>query len=166
MAYQGSYIWRLRQKVGATRLITATVDVLPVDERGRVKLVFTNHIGAWTSVGGHVELGDSWGSAAVNELKEEAGITADKADLELFATISGAGRIYEYQDGTTQPFTNIYLIKKWREESEPTDTEEVKKTKWVSLAEARKLDLNEHTRRIIAAYERYLATGKIQVIEE
>jgi ADP-ribose pyrophosphatase YjhB (NUDIX family) len=167
MGYIGSYIWQIRQKVGSKRLITATADVLSVDKNGRIKLVFTNHFNSWTLVGGHVEPGDSWGDAAIHELEEEAGIIADKENLELFATISGPGRIYHYQDGTTQAFTNVYLIKKWQKEIKPTDDEEISKTKWVSIAEAKKLeDLNDHTRRMIEAYEKYLETGKIQVIEE
>jgi ADP-ribose pyrophosphatase YjhB (NUDIX family) len=166
MGYVGSYIWQIRQKVGSKRLLTATVDVLPIDGNGRIKLVFQNHSGAWTIVGGNVEYGDSWGDAAIHELEEEAGITADKKDLELFATISGPGRIYHYQDGTTQAFTNIYIIRKWQKETDPTDDEEISETKWFSIAEAKKLDLNVHARRIIEAYERYLETGEIQVIEE
>lgn len=147
-------------------VITATVDVLAVDTKGRLKMVLTNHIGKWTLVGGHVEPGDSWASAAINELEEEAGIIANKADLELFATISGGGRIYHYQDGDTRPFTVIYLIKKWSEERMPGDDEEVAKTKWASLEEAKKMDINDHTQNIIEAYERYLDTGKLQEIEE
>jgi 8-oxo-dGTP pyrophosphatase MutT (NUDIX family) len=166
MGYVGSYIWKIRQKVGRETLLTATVDVLPVRSDGKVKLVLPSHFDYWATVGGHVELGDSWGSAAINELEEEAGIVADKADLELIATISGAGRIYHYQDGDTQPFTNLYLIRKWSSEHAPSDDEEVVKTKWVSLDEARKLDLNARTAQILDAYEKYLETGEIQAIEE
>jgi ADP-ribose pyrophosphatase YjhB (NUDIX family) len=166
MGYVGSYVWRIRQKVGSERLITATVGVLPIDESGRIKMVFTNHFGLWTHVGGHVELGDSWGDAVVHELAEEAGIFADKKDLELFATVSGPSRIYHYQDGTTQSFTNVYLIKKWQKEINPTDDEEVSRTRWMSLAEIKKLKTHDLTRLIIGAYEKYLETGEMQAVDD
>ncbi len=41
MGYVGSYVWQLRQKVGDKKLLTTTVDVLPVDEVGRVKLIYS-----------------------------------------------------------------------------------------------------------------------------
>ncbi|MDR1196866.1 MAG: NUDIX hydrolase [Candidatus Nomurabacteria bacterium] len=166
MGYVGSYIWQIRQKVGSQRLITATVGVLPVDESSRIKMVFVNHFGLWMHIGGHVELGDSWETAVIHELKEEAGILTNKENLELFATISGPGRIYHYQDGTTQSFTNVYLVKKWQEEIRPTDDEEISKTKWMSLAEIKKLKTHNLTRLIIEAYEKYLETGKVQTVED
>jgi ADP-ribose pyrophosphatase YjhB (NUDIX family) len=159
-------MWQLRQKVGRMTVQATTVDTIPVRADGKIKLVFAPHLKSWTTAGGHVELSDSWGSAAIHELEEEAGIVANKADLELFATISGPGRIYHYSDGDTRPFTIIYLIKKWQEEHAPSDDEEVIDTKWVTLDEARRLKINEHIERILDAYEKYLETGKIQAIEE
>ena len=167
MGYVDSYYWRLRQKVGDQRLITATVDVLPVRSDGKIKIVFEKCQNYWSTVGGHVELGDSWSSAAIHELKEEAGIIANEDDLELFATVSGSGRIYEYPDGTTQPFSNCYVIKKWLSEGELTDDEEIEQGKWISIEEAKKLsNLDTSALRIIKSYEKYLKTGRVQVIEE
>lgn len=166
MGYIGSYVWKLRQKVGSARIITATVDVLPVNSEGEIKFVYVEHLKWWSVVGGHVEEGDSWASAALHELEEEAGIIARKDDLELFATISGPGRVYRYADGETQPFTNIYLCRSWQNEGDPIDTEEVQKTRWMSIDEARKHGTNPHVERILDAYERYLKTGKAQAIEE
>lgn len=166
MGYVGSYMWKLRQKVGNMRVLTATVDVLPIDSSGRIKFVYAEHFKHWSIVGGHVEPGDSWASAALQELKEEAGITASEDNLELFATISGPGHIYTYADGETQPFTVIFLCKNWLDEGTPTDSEEVKETKWMSVEEARQHGTNPHVEKILTAYEKYLETAKIQMIEE
>lgn len=167
MGYVNSYYWKLRQKIGKQRLVTATVDVLPVRSDGKIKLVFEKWPNHWSTVGGHAELGESWNSAAINELKEEAGIVAHKDDLELFATISGAGRIYQYPDGSTQAFSNCYVVKKWSFEDKLTDEEEIGQTKWFSINEVKELDnLDSSARLIIEAYEEFLKTSKVQMIEE
>ncbi len=166
MGYVGSYVWQLRQKVGNKTLITATVDVLPIDRDGRVKLVYANHFDYWSNVGGHVELGDSWESAALNELREEAGITASKEDLELFATMSGEGRVYHYSDGDTQPFTLVFLCRNWESEDLPSDKEEVSKTEWLTLEEAKAKKTNPHTARLLEAYGEYQKTGRVQMVVE
>ena len=51
MGYVGSYVWQLRQKVGDKKLLTTTVDVLPVDEAGRVKLIYAKAFDRWSTVG-------------------------------------------------------------------------------------------------------------------
>lgn len=39
MSYVGSYVWKLRQKVGPMRVLTVTVDVLPINDKGEVKMM-------------------------------------------------------------------------------------------------------------------------------
>lgn len=63
------------------------------------------HVNGWSCVSGHVELGDSWSSAALHELEEEAVIITTGEHLIPFAAISGPDRIFHYQDDDTQPFT-------------------------------------------------------------
>lgn len=166
MSYKNSFVYNLRQKVGDMRLITATVDVVPVREDGKAKLVYNKQFDYWTTVGGHVELGDSWQSAAVHELSEEGGITAREEDMELVATMSGPGRIYEYPDGTTQPFTLVFICRNWESEANPTDTEEIASAEWVSFDEAITKSTNSRTKLILDACRKYLETGKIQHIVE
>lgn len=166
MSYQDSHIYKVRQKVGDMRLITATINVLPINKRGEIKVVRANQFGYWTGIGGHVELGDSWQSAALHELEEEGGITARPEDLELYATISGPGRIYQYQDGTTQPFTLAFLCRHWKSESAPTDPEEISATAWVSIDEARARSADPRFIMLLDAYENYLKTGKVQMVVE
>lgn len=166
MSYQDSHIYQVRQKVGDIRLITATVNVLPINQDGKIKLVRANQFGYWTGVGGHVELGDSWQSAALHELEEEAGIIAEPNDLELYATISGPGRIYEYPDGTTQPFTLAFLCRHWQSESVPTDAEEISQTAWLTLDEARARSADRRFLMLLDAYEVYLKSGQVQMVVE
>lgn len=166
MGYIGSYIWQARQKVGNMRLLTATVDVLPVNAEGKIKLVYAEHVGGWSIVGGHVEPGDSWASAALNELREEAGIIADKKDLIPWATISGPSRIFKYQDGDTQPFTLIFLVKTWQSENLPEDTDEVSQTEWFSIEDALSMNITPWLRTILHAHQIYENTGDFQMIEE
>lgn len=64
MGYKGLYIWKLRQKVGRDRLLTVTVDVLPVNQAGQVKLAYVKEFDRWNTIGDHAEEGDSFRSAA------------------------------------------------------------------------------------------------------
>lgn len=159
-------MWELRQKVGDMRVITATVDVLPVNSRGEIKLVYSSVFDCWSVVGGHVEHGDSWSSAAIKELGEEAGIVAREEDLIPFGALSGPERIFHYHDGDTQPFTLCFLIRKWESEGEQTDTEEVPENGWFSLDEALAMPLTPWARNVLLGYQKYLEEGKFQMIED
>lgn len=164
MSYAGSYMWQLRQKVGNMCLLTTTVDVLPINENGEIKLVYAPHVNGWSCVGGHVEFGDSWQSAALHELEEEAGIVATEADLIPFGAISGPERIFHYQDGDSQPFTLCFLVKHWQSEGAQTDTEEVTTNGWFMLEDALKMEITPWCRNLLLGYREYLKTGQFQLI--
>jgi 8-oxo-dGTP pyrophosphatase MutT (NUDIX family) len=168
MGYINSYIWKLRQKIGRDLVITPTVDVLPINSKGQVKLAISAQFGidTWSVVGGHVEPGDSWLSAALNELEEEAGIVAKPENLVPWATVSGAKRIFHYADGDTQPFTLIFLVKDWDSENTATDDEEVLENGWFDIDEALQMKLTTWCRQILLAYKEYSATGEFQMIEQ
>jgi 8-oxo-dGTP pyrophosphatase MutT (NUDIX family) len=166
MSYVGSYIWQIRQKVGEKRLITATVDVLPIAADGRIKIVYEREKSQWCVVGGHVEEGGTWLSAALNELHEEAGIVAKREDLVPWAASSGVREVTQYADGSTQPFTLVFLVRKWESESRQRDEDEISDTKWVAVDEALGMEISPRLRRILVAYKEYLETGEFQMIEE
>lgn len=159
-------MWELRQKVGDMRVITATVDVLPVNSRGEIKLVYSSVFDRWSVVGGHVEHGDSWSSAAIKELGEEAGIVAREEDLIPFGALSGPERIFHYHDGDTQPFTLCFLIRKWESEGEQTDTEEVPENGWFSLGEALAMPITPWARNVLLGHQKYLEEEKFQMVED
>lgn len=166
MSYKDSYMYKLRQKVGDMRVITATVNVMPINAEGKVKMVYAKQFDYWTGIGGHVELGDSWQSAALAELREEGGIVAKKEDLELYVMVSGPGRVYTYADGTTQPFTLGFVCRHWDEELAPSDEEEIADTAWVDIEEAKRKTTDKRMLNMLAALDDYLKTGKVQTIIE
>ncbi len=86
--------------------------------------------------------------------------------MEIVATMSGPGRIYKYADGTTQPFTLIFICRDWESETNPTDTEEIANAEWVSFDEAIAKSANSRTKLILDACQKYLETGKVQQIIE
>lgn len=165
MGYVGSYVWQVRQKAGDMRLLTVTVDVVAVNGEGKIKIVYAPHVNGWAIAGGHAEYGDTWRTAALHELEEEAGIVARKEDLVPFAAMSGPKRIFQYQDGTTQPFTLCFLVKTWQSEGIQTDTEEVPETKWVTVEEALEMQLTASTRALLLAYREYVRTGEFQMVD-
>ncbi len=166
MSYVGSYMWNLRQKAGNMRILTATVDVLPINAKGEVKLVYAPHVNGWSCVGGHVEPGDSWSSAALHELEEEAGIVASESDLIPFGAISGPERIFHYQDGDSQPFTLCFCIQHWHHEGEQTDKEEIPENGWFSIDDALQMDITPWCRNILLGYQGYLETHTFQMIDD
>ncbi len=115
-------------------------------------------------MGGHVEDGDSWSSAALHELEEEAGIKAREEDLIPFAAISGPERIFHYPDGDTQPFTMCFAVEAWIEEVAHTDTEEITKTDWFKFDEALKMDITPWCRTILLGYQEFLRTKQFQML--
>lgn len=166
MSYQESYMWQLRQKIGNVCVITATIDVLPINKKGEIKLAYASHVDSWSCVGGHVELGDSWSSAAIHELEEEAGIITTEENLIPFGAISGPQRIFHYQDGDTQPFTLCFIVKKWDKETEQTDKEEIPTNGWFKLEDALKMQITPWCRNILLGYQRYLESGQFQMIKD
>ncbi|MDO4742304.1 MAG: NUDIX domain-containing protein [Candidatus Saccharibacteria bacterium] len=154
MSYEGSYVFNVRQKLGHETLITATVDI--VATRGNeVCLVFNKDFNAWTIPGGHVELGDSWQSAAKTEAMEEAGIIVETFDLEPFATVSGAGCQYSYANGDEVcPFTVVFACDKFTEE-DFTDVEEISEKRWVGLDELEGINIVGRTMIVLEAYKKY-----------
>lgn len=166
MSYVGSYMWKLRQKAGNMLILTATVDVLPINSEGKIKLIYASQFDSWSCIGGHVEYGDSWSSAARKELQEEAGIIAGESQLIPFGAISGPERIFHYQDGDTQAFTLCFLVREWESEGGPTDTEEAKMTGWFDIDEALGMPITPWARNVLLGYKRYLKEGSFQMMED
>lgn len=165
MSYKGSYIWQLRQKVGNKTLMTTTVDVVVINQRGYIKLVYSNEFASWSIIAGHVEQGQTYLDAALSELYEEAGIVATKDQLIPFATVSGPDNIIKYADGQTNPFTLCFVIKSWMNETDYSDKEEIGRVCWFDLEEALQLELVKNTRWTLQAYQKYLETGNFQMVE-
>ena len=59
MPYVGSYIWKIRQKIGHDPLIMPSADAIAVREDGKLMLVFNKDFNGWFFPGGYVEEGQT-----------------------------------------------------------------------------------------------------------
>ncbi len=166
MGYVGSYVWQLRQKVGQKLLLTITVDVLAIDEKGQIRLVKPFGLEKYTTPGGHAEVGDSFSTAAVNELAEETGLVTKPELLTPYAAMSGKNRVFQYPDGKTQPFTMAFFTNEWVEDQSRRD-DEIENIKLFNINQALESEeVDDYTKKIIRAYNKYQQTNQFQMIEE
>ena len=91
MSFEGSSLWRVRQKVGNDLLLWPGATVLVEDADGRILLGLRGDNGVWAMPGGGAEEGGSFAATALAELHEEVGLEADAADLIAFACVSETG---------------------------------------------------------------------------
>ncbi len=157
-------MWQLRQKVGDMLVLTPTVDTI-VEKDGKILLVQNiDKDYAWGLPAGIVEPGRSWAENAIKELEEEAMLTARPGDLTPIMTVSGGGYIFQYPDGTTQPFTLVFRTEKVTPIDAPLDKSEISAVSWFTPEEALKLPLTISAARILPAYQEYKQTGVFQQI--
>jgi len=90
MPYHGSYLWNLRNKVGADLVLMPGASVLVRNPAGQILLTKRSDNGNWCMPGGSAEIGGSFLDTALNELREETGIAAKPEDLLAFACVSRA----------------------------------------------------------------------------
>lgn len=161
MGYVGSYIWKIRQKVGHDEIMSATTDVIPIRD-DKVCMVFNKDFEAWCFPGGHAELGLTWQEAARKELFEEAGIIATDVDLKPFASVSGYRIVYHGQDPVSL-FSMTFVCGKFQER-DFEDVEEISEKRWFSFDEVRALKKSAYAAAVWDAYEKYKETGEFQQI--
>ncbi len=77
MPFEGSYLWRLRQKVGPELVLMPGAMLFLVRDEGAV--LFTRRVdnGMWCLPAGGAEVGGSFGRTAIDELREETGVEGD-----------------------------------------------------------------------------------------
>jgi ADP-ribose pyrophosphatase YjhB (NUDIX family) len=88
VGYVGSFIWRLRQRIGHDLVVTPGAVVVVLDSSNRVLLIKRTDTGDWALPGGSAEPGSTFVSTAVEELAEETGAHAGPSDLVAFASLS------------------------------------------------------------------------------
>ena len=125
MPFEGSYLWRLRQKVGADLVLIPGAMVFLV--RGDGAVLFTRRAGngQWCLPAGGAEEGSSFAVTALTELREETGVEVDPADLEAFACLSEAELhtiTYPGGDGS-HCFAMLFLARRWTGEPRPDGIE-------------------------------------------
>ena len=125
MPFEGSYLWRLRQKVGSDLVLIPGAMVFLVREDGAV--LFTRRVdnGLWCLPAGGAEEGSSFADTAITELREETGVVVDPADLVAFACLSEAElHTITYPGGdVSHCFAMLFLARRWSGEPRPDGVE-------------------------------------------
>ena len=91
------YIMNLRKYVGHEPLIGLGATTLVFNDKNEILLNLRSDTNTWGIPGGSMELHETIEETAIRELKEEAGISADK--LELVSVLSGDEYYFEYPNG-------------------------------------------------------------------
>lgn len=91
------YIMNLRKYVGHEPLIGVGATTLVFNDKNELLLNLRTDTNTWGIPGGSMELNETIEETAIRELKEEAGISADK--LELVSVLSGKDYYFEYPNG-------------------------------------------------------------------
>lgn len=162
MGFEGTTLWRVRQKVGTDLVLWPGASVMVVRDDGRVLVAHRLDNGMWAIPGGGAERGSSFTDTAVTELREEVGLDADPADLEAFACVSREDNHLEtYPNGdVTHYFGLWFVLRRWR--GEPVgDGEEMGEIAWVDLDDPPK-PLLRSTRVGFELYRAWLETGRFQ----
>src|ERR1700753_4447129 len=92
MSFEGSYLWRVRQRVGHDLVLIPGAAVAAQREDGQVLFIRRGDNGVWALPGGAAEEGGSFARTAVDELREETGLVVAEKDLVPVAGFSDAER--------------------------------------------------------------------------
>ncbi len=163
MGFEGSSLWRVRQKVGNDLLLWPGATVLVEDADGRILLGLRRDNGEWAMPGGGAEEGGSFASTALAELREEVGLEADAGDLIAFACVSEpADHLVPYANGDLTHYFGIWFaLRRWR--GEPVaDGDELLELGWFPR-EAPPTPLMHSSAVALEHYARFLETGVFQI---
>jgi len=163
LSFEGSSLWRLRQQIGRNLILWPGATVLIEDPDGRVLLGLRGDNGEWAMPGGGAEEGGSFASTALDELREEVGLHADRADLIAFACVSDPDdHVVRYPEGDVTHYFGIwFVLRRW--EGEPVaDGEELLEVRWFDRDDL-PTPLMHSSAVAFEHYARYLATGIFQV---
>lgn len=159
-AYEGSYLWRLREQVGSRLLLMPGAQVLVVDSAGRVLFQRSRDSGLWELPAGAAEPGDSFRTTAVRELQEETGLVVAAEDLVPFASLSEADvHTLTYPNGDVlHCFALCFEARRWSGELRPGADEVME----AAFFEKPPAELHPPTRVVLKLYEAYRASGVFQ----
>lgn len=91
------YISELRKIIGSRPIFLVGSCVLVLNEKGHLLLQKRTDSFDWGTIGGSLELGETFEEAAARELYEEAGLRAEQ--FELLTILSGKDMYYMYPHG-------------------------------------------------------------------
>jgi 8-oxo-dGTP pyrophosphatase MutT (NUDIX family) len=159
-AYEGSYLWEVRQQVGSRLLLMPGAQVLVVDDADRVLFQRSRDSGLWELPAGAAEPGGSFRSTAVRELFEETGLTVAEEDLVPFASLSEADlHTLNYPNGDVlHCFALCFEARRWAGDLTPDPAEVQELAFFVEPP----TDLHPPTRVVLELYGAYRTTGRFQ----
>jgi 8-oxo-dGTP pyrophosphatase MutT (NUDIX family) len=163
MSFVGSYLWRLRQKIGSGLVLMPGAMVALQREDGQVLLTRRQDTGAWCLPAGAAEEGGSFAATAIGELAEETGIEVSAPDLVPFGCLSEAGlHTIRYPNGDlTHCFAMCFLAKEWRGDPR-ADLDETTEVRFVELNRLPE-PLDPPAQRALALLKTFLSDGEFQV---
>ena len=163
MSFEGSYLWNLRQKIGHDLVLMPGAAVAVQREDGRVLFIRRGDNGVWALPGGAAEVGGSFARTAVDEIREEAGLEIDPADLIPAACFSDAERhTLHYPNGDVAHYFSIcFVVRRWEGEPVP-DGEEALEIRFADPADLPR-PFEGSTERGVELLLGYLRTGEFQV---
>lgn len=163
MAYKGSYLWQLRQRVGSDLVLMPGAMVALLGDDGRVLLTKRADDGTWCLPSGGAEVGGSFARTAVDELAEETGVRVLEQELVPYGCLSEAeAHTVRYPNGdVTHCFALLFLARTWQGEPSPDRTETVE-AEFVD-PRAAPSPLHPPTARALDQLEAFLRSGSFQV---
>ncbi len=163
MSFEGSYLWRIRQKVGHDLVLVPGAAIVAQREDGKVLFVRRGDNGVWALPGGAAEEGGSFARTAVDELREETGLVADPADLIPVACFSEAEHhtLHYPNEDLAHYFSMCFLLRRWEGEPMP-DGEETLELCFGDPADPPR-PFEGSTTRVVEQLLAYLRTGEFQV---
>jgi 8-oxo-dGTP pyrophosphatase MutT (NUDIX family) len=159
-AYEGSYLWQLRQRVGSRLVLMPGAQVLLVDAADGILFQRSRDTGLWELPAGAAEPGGSFRSTAARELLEETGLTVAEEDLVPFASLSEADlHTLTYPNGDVlHCFALCFEARRWTGELS-ADADEVLE---VGFFQHPPSELHPPTREVLELYAAYRASGAFQ----
>lgn len=152
-----SYMRRLRECWGQSRLLVPSVAGVVRDDDNRVLLVQQRETGEWSTPGGAIELADTPANAVVREVWEETGLLVRPA--RLFAVYGGPNFVVRYSNGDETQYISAMFECEIVSGELRADGDEVERAQFWSLAEARRLPLAPWLPRFIdQLFERHTST--------
>jgi 8-oxo-dGTP pyrophosphatase MutT (NUDIX family) len=162
MGFVGSYLWRLRQKVGSDLVLMPGAMVVLRDGEGRVLMTRRVDDGTWCLPAGAAEEGAGFAETAAAELREETGAVVAVEGLRAFACLSRPElHTIEYANGdVTHCFAICFLAEGWSGELR-ADGEETRELGFFAL-HSLPAPLHPPSASALGLFGEYLRSGEFQ----